>query len=179
MKRTTLAVLITGLLAGLPTDARALDLELSPYGSYLEGDDLGEAWGGGAKLKLTVLEYLAVDARASYLAYDLADVEVTPIEATAMFQLPFFEDTLVPYAGVGVGYYLFTSGEVELEDKVGFYPVAGVQWNLGEAKRIGIFAEVRWLFLEADVDAATTSYANLDEADLDGIGVNLGVSFRF
>jgi hypothetical protein len=181
MKPWTLAVAVVAAGVALaPTEpARALDLELSPYGSYLDGDDLGEAWGGGAKLTFSLLEWLAVDARGSYLSYDSGNLEMIPVEATALLRLPLLEDTLVPYGGLGVGYYMFSSGDVELDDEVGFYPVAGVQWNLGEDKRIGVFAEIRWLFLEADVDSATDEFQNLDEADLDGFGVNAGVTFRF
>jgi hypothetical protein len=44
---------------------------------------------------------------------------------------------------------------------------------------VAVFGEARWLFLKTDVDSALDELADLDEADVDGLGVNVGLLFRF
>ena len=54
----------------------------------------------------------------------------------------------------------------------------GVKLEVG-LRRVAIFAEARWLFLEADVDSALDELQDIDEADVDGFGINVGLLFRF
>ena len=51
-------------------------------------------------------------------------------------------------------------------------------WKSG-FRRVAVFGEARWLFLETDVDSALDELENLDEADIDGLGINVGLLFRF
>ena len=150
-----------------------LDLSLQGYASFLNSEDADTAVGGGAKLKLDVIEYFAADVRASYLKYDEGDLEIVPLEGTVMIQLPLLSKTVNPYAGVGVGYYMFQSGDVRLEDSVGVAPLLGCEVRLGKEKHFGLFGEVRWLFLDPDFEDTSGS------ADLSGVGVNLGVGWHF
>ena len=40
-------------------------IELGAFGSSLKSDDLGQGYGGGAKLELKPIDWLSVDGRAS------------------------------------------------------------------------------------------------------------------
>jgi len=173
---------MVGLLAltlglGVTQYARgeALGLDIGVLGSYVDGDDLGEAYGAGAKIKLNLTEVIGLDVTGSYLEFDDTDVEMIPVEGTVLLQIP-LGDSLKLYGGGGVGYYFFDSDTAELDDAVGYYPLAGLEVALGDFK---LFGEVRWLFLTADVDEAGDELEGLvdgDEADVDGLGVNVGLS---
>ena len=168
-----LALVVLGLGVG-SVRAEALGADLGVFGAYLDASDLNEAFGVGGKLKLNVAEFFAVDLRGSYLEYDDTEITLVPVEALALLQLPLGE-SLRLYGGAGVGYYLFDADRIELDDSVGYFPVAGLEVG-GEVK---LFAEVRWLFLSPDSDSALDELeADLDdgEADADGLGINIGIS---
>ena len=149
---------------------------LGVFGSYLDSDDLGPGYGGGAKLELKPLDWLSVDGRASWVHFDDFDIDMIPLEAALRLNLPLFGESLVPYAGVGGGYYLFESDGVELDDNVGYFPLVGLEFG---KRRLSFFAEARWLFLQTDVDTALEELGDVDEADVDGLGINAGLLFRF
>jgi len=184
MKHKTYTVCVTlGLiLLGWATQpkAQAMDISVAGFGSYVDLDTAGESVGGGALVRFELLDWLAVDARASY--FDLSDVDLAlvPFEAAALFRLPLLENTLVPYAGLGIGYYMFTDSDlVEVGNSVGFFPVIGLEFHFGSEKRWAVFGEARWLFISSDVETAVGSLDDLDSDDISGVGVNLGVSFKF
>ena len=121
-----------------------------------------------------------MDARASYFDISDVDMALVPLETAALFRLPLLENTLVPYAGVGIGYYMFTDSDlVEIGNDVGYFPVVGLELHFGAEKQWAVFGEARWLFIFSDVDAATGSLSNLNSDDMSGIGINLGVSLKF
>ncbi len=104
------------------------------------------------------------------------DIDIIPVEAALLLNLP--TEVLVPYGGVGVGYYIFESDIGSLDDEVGFFALAGLE--VGPAKKdYGFFGEVRWVVLEADTDAALEAAENLDDVDVDALGVNAGIFARW
>ena len=151
-------------------------IELGAFGSSLDSDDLGQGYGGGAKLEFNLIDWLSVDGRASYLRFADTKVNMVPLEAAALLNFPMAGERIVPYIGAGAGYYLFEAQDADLDNKVGFFPLAGLEIGLW---RISFVAEARWLFLQTDVESARGELRNLLEADVDGLGVNLGVLFRF
>jgi hypothetical protein len=168
-------VLAIGLTGCQCAKAEAVGLDIGAFGSYLDSDDMGEAYGAGAKLKLNLTELFAIDVRGSYLEFDDTNVEMIPVEGALLLQLP-LGDSLTLYGGGGVGYYFFDSDVAELDDAVGYFPVAGLEISFGDIK---LFGEVRWLFLNTDVDTAGDELEGLvdgDEADVDGLGVNVGLA---
>lgn len=172
-----LAVILAMGITGLPrADAAGADLGL--YGTYLDSDDFEAGYGAGAKLKLNLAKYFALDIRGSYLTFDDTEVDMIPVEAAALLQLP-LGDALNLYGGVGAGYYFFDADRVELDDAVGFFPVAGVELSFGE---IRLFAEARWLMLNTDVDEAKEELEDIfggdSEADVDGVGFNVGIAIN-
>jgi len=151
-------------------------VEFAAFGSSLDSDDLGDGYGGGVKLELNPVDMISVDARASYVHFDDTDVDMVPLEAAALLNFPLLFEHIVPYVGVGGGYYLFDGDSANLDDNVGFFPLAGLEIGLHS---VSIMTEARWLFLEADVDSAENELENLQDADVDGFGANIGLLFRF
>jgi hypothetical protein len=179
-KNAWLAAVAVTVSLGVASPASALDFDVGGFGSYFDADEGGDAYGGGAMLRLGIFDWLAVDGRASYLDLSDSDISIVPLEAAASLRLPLLDKTLVPYAGVGVGYYLYDDSDVvEVEDGVGFFPMVGLEFRFGEDKQWAIFGEARWLFLQTDIDAAEDELEDLDDEDIDGLGVNVGLIYRF
>ncbi len=166
---------VVGLGTAGHVKAEAISMDIGVFGSYLDSSDLDdEAFGAGGKLKLELAEFFAIDVRGSYLEYDNTGISVVPVEAAALLQIPL--GALNLYGGVGAGYYFFDADRAELDDNFGFFPLAGLEVALGDIK---LFGEVRWLMLSTDVDSAGDELEGIvdgDEADVDGIGVNIGLA---
>ena len=169
--------LVLGLGLGTSHTARAeaINMDLGVFGSYLDSSDIDDdAMGFGGKLKLELVEFFAVDLRGSYLEYDKSGISLIPAEAAALLQLPL--GPLKLYGGAGLGYYFFDADNADLDDNFGFFPLAGLEIALGDLK---LFGEVRWLVLSTDVDSAGDEFEGIvegDEADVDGVGVNIGLA---
>lgn len=150
-------------------------VEVAAFGTYLDSDDLGDGYGGGAKVELNPIDMISIDARASYVRFDDASVNMVPLEAAALLNFPILFERIVPYIGVGVGYYIFDASGADLDDEVGFFPLAGLEIGF---HKLSLMAEARWLFLETDVDSARGELENITKADVDGLGINIGLLFR-
>ncbi|HSW02786.1 MAG TPA: hypothetical protein VLI39_21660 [Sedimentisphaerales bacterium] len=156
--------------------AHGSGLEVGVFGSSLDSKDLGTGYGGGAKVELNPIDLISVDARASWIRFGDVNVDMIPLEAAALLNFSALGERIVAYVGAGGGYYLFDCDSEDLDDSVGFFPVVGAEIGF---RRLSVLAEARWLFLEADVDSAKDELRNLQDADIDGFGVNLGLLFRF
>lgn len=167
-------------MAGAPS-ASAVDFGLGGFGSYYDAEDAGDAWGGGVMLRLGIVDWFAVDARASYLDFSDSDFRMVPLEAAATLRLPLFENRLIPYAGGGVGYYIYDvkSSTVDIDNGVGFFPLVGLEARFGSRNQWSLFGEARWLFLSSDIDEAGDELTSPRKDDIDGIAVNVGVMYRF
>jgi hypothetical protein len=141
-------------------------VEAGAFGTYLDGGDLGTGWGAGAKLEMNPIDLVSIDGRASWVNFDDADVDVFPLELAVLINLPLFGESIVPYAGAGVGYYIFDHDLID--DEWGFFPLVGLEFG---PQNFSLMAEARWLFLEPDVGPTS--------ADADGFGANLGLIWRF
>jgi opacity protein-like surface antigen len=172
-----LGIAVAAILAlGFGGCSHGSGVEFGAFGTSLDSDDLGDGYGGGAKLELNPIDMVSVDARASWVHFDDTDVDMVPLEAAGLLNFPILFEHIVPYIGAGVGYYLFDADEADLDDQVGFFPLAGLEIGLHS---VSIMAEARWLFLETDVDSAEAELADITEADVDGFGANIGLIFRF
>jgi hypothetical protein len=147
--------------------------ELGAFGSYLDSDDLGDGYGAGVKLEVKPTDILSVDGRASWLYFEDFEIHMIPLEVAGRLNLPLLGERIVPYVGAGGGWYLFEADDVDLDDDVGFFPLVGLEAGL---QSVALFAEARWLFLETDVDEVV---GDVVEADVDGLGINVGLLFRF
>ncbi len=151
-------------------------VELGVFGTSLDADDFGQGYGGGVKLELNPLDRVSMDVRASYVDFSDTNVDMIPLEAAGLLNFPMLGERIVPYVGAGVGYYWFDGNGADIDNNVGFFPLAGLEIGL---QRLSVMAEARWLFLQADVDRAKAELANITKANVDGIGINVGVLYRF
>jgi hypothetical protein len=172
-------IVAMGLAAAQP--ASAIGVSLGAFGSYYDADDAGDAWGGGGLLRLELAEWFAVDARASYLEFSDSDVRMIPLEAAATLRLPLMRNKLIPYAGVGVGYYFYDvkASNVRIDDDVGFFPLVGLEVRFGARSQWGLFGEARWLFLSSDFETAGDELTSPRRDNIDGLAVNVGLLYRF
>jgi hypothetical protein len=171
-----LLVLALALAAVKTASAEALSGDLGVYGSYLDGNDLQDGWGFGAKFKLNMLKFFAVDFRGGYVDFGdrRADLSMIPLEAAGLLQLP-LGDAIKLYGGIGVGYYTFQAGGLDLNDSAGYFPGGGGGIGSGQVKFLG---EIRWLALSSDVDSTGNELEgvwNGDDISVDGIGLNIGM----
>jgi len=181
-KIAKVCVILGLVLLGWATQpkAQAMDISAAGFASYVNFDSGGDTMGGGALVRFGLMDWLAVDARASYFDIGDLDTALVPLEAVAIFRVPLLEDKLVPYAGLGIGYYMYTDSDlVEIGNNVGYFPVVGLEFHFGKEKQWAVFGEARWLFIFSDVDAATGSVSNLSSDDMSGVGINLGISMKF
>lgn len=149
---------------------------LGGYASYLDSDELGSAWGGGGLLRFGG-EVFGLDIRGSYVSFDDPSFKIIPLELALMLRLPV--GPLGAYAGAGAGYYYIDPDRGSADDNVGAFPFLGLDAPLGESIRL--FGEVRWLYLETDIDAAIKSAENIgsQNVDVSGLGLNVGLLFKF
>jgi len=175
-RRSSILVVLVVLAFASGAWARGAGIELGVFGSYLDSADLGDGYGVGAKLELQAIDWVSIDARASYILFENPDVDMVPLELAALVNIPLADEQIVPYAGVGVGYYIFDADGFDMDDEVGFFPVVGLEIG---AYNLSFLIEARWLFLESDLDKAADEFGNSSEADLDGLVINLGLLFRF
>lgn len=170
-QRSLLVVAAVMLAFAAGAWARGSGIELGVFGSYLDSDDLGEGVGPGVKLELQPSDWLSIDARASYINFDNSNVDMYPLELAALLNIPLADEQIVPYVGVGAGYYILDADRFDMDDEVGYFPLIGLEIG---AYNLSFLVEARWLFLDSDLDNALHSSANLD-----GLGINLGLLFRF
>jgi opacity protein-like surface antigen len=182
MKRTILfATAVLALLAG---PVRASDF--SVYGSYWDTQDADNALGAGAKLRLG--RY--VELRGTYFSDVTADtdperfdfeVSAIPLEAGLRFDFA-PNEAFTPYVGGGAGYYLLDTSEGDIDDEVGWYAVVGAEFAR-QPSGLGFMAEAIYRGIEATVKEDSDGFPDHIHDDvalnLDGLGVNAGIVWRF
>ena len=178
MKLVRLVVAGWLVLASAAWAGPKLEMTLDPYGTYADTEDFGTLWGGGGKLRLEIGKYCAVDFRGTYLNVKDAGYQVVPLEAAATIRMPLGQaERVIPYLGLGGGYYLFQGDQAPVKDSGGFFPVGGLDIVLGED--VSVFAEIRWVVSRPEVEPAWRSIVGRDELKLDGAYINVGFSIRF
>ena len=78
-------------------------VEFAAFGSSLDSKDLGDGYGGGAKVELNPIDNVSVDARASWIHFDDTDIDMIPLEAAGLLNFPLLFEHVVPYVGAGLG----------------------------------------------------------------------------
>ncbi len=162
--------MIAGLLVAATTCTQAA--ELGGFATYLDGDNLGgDGSGAGALLRFGGSRSpLSLDVRCSYVSFD--KLSMIPLEVALRLRVPV--GPLGAFAGLGGGYYYLDPDTGAADDNVGAFPFVGLDVGLGE--RAVLFGEVRWLYLETDIDSAVN---NAEDISVDGLGVNLGLMLTF
>lgn len=154
--------------------------DLGLFYSYQDTKDAGAGNGGGLKYDIPLNQYVSVDARASLItSFDVkqptwsADIDMVPVELNVNLKYPL--PGVLPYVGAGVGYYFFHPSW--MEEEVGYNVHAGA--SVGIMDGFSIFAEVKYLFLEADGNHWFLDQNTRYKIDADGVGVIAGLLVRF
>lgn len=172
------------------------------FGTYMDSEDPGSAYGGGTKFQIFFGEYVTLELRGSYLTSFESDdrgaqvrfenLDLIPVEGNLLFNLPIGESPLSLYAGGGGGYYFIpeydlveSSGpggthQYDLEDTVGFFGLGGMEIALSDSA--SLFVEGQYRFLEvksATVDDREVDFADDFVVDFSGISGNAGLLIRF
>jgi len=178
MNVKTMAILVLATVAAVAIGgcSHGRGVEFGAFGTVLDSKDLDAGYGGGVKAEFNPLDPISVDARVGYVHFDDADVAMVPVEVAGLYNFPILGERIVPYIGAGAGYYHFDAEGANLDDQVGFFPLAGIEIGL---QRLSILAEARWLFLGTDVDAAEGELRDLTRAHIDSVGINVGAIYRF
>jgi len=159
---------------------------LGIFGTYWDADDTDDpAIGGGIKLKAPLMPNLCMELRGSYLVEfaDGTDEEsLIPLEAGLVIEFPIAEQ-LTLYAGGGAGYFISPEYEVDdgmggevdvdLDDEVGYYAVAGAELKLNES--VAIFAEAKYTAVEFDGAEVEGIDVDFEDSEMKGLGVNAGL----
>jgi hypothetical protein len=159
MKKLLTVVVAAVIVMSLSAEAHSF----GAYLSYWNGQDIDNGYGVGLKHKFQIVPIFSVEARASWLKFsdDPVDLNLFPLEAMGRAKLGLF------YLGAGVGYYIFDAKDASVDNTVGAFGVAGVEFALAG---LGGFAELKYTY----ADTKTESDADLDGS---GIGVNVGIIF--
>lgn len=197
---TWITLALFALLIAAPASASGLHI----YGSWWDVGDLDEAAGGGVKLAIPITDTVNIDLRGTYYEQikdenffdDLFEedesvfrdnaVDITPIEAGISFNLA--SDAPVNFVlGAGASYFLLDSDRGEIDDEVGWYGSAGLE--LASQGSVGFFAEAVYRSAEGTVESDPGDFEDIDDIedvdfddvaiDLDGIGINAGIVWRW
>jgi hypothetical protein len=157
--------------------AQAQGLEMGVMTTWLKGGNGGLAYGGSLIAKEEIWRYADISGRVGYMKSDCHRVRSVPLELTAALKYPLLNDRLVPYAGMGVGYHVWTGGAVDLENSWSWFPLGGISYYLDKERKWALFIEGRYQFMDAKIEAGGPP--GKTEASFTSWGGSLGVTYRF
>ncbi|MBR6021039.1 MAG: outer membrane beta-barrel protein [Kiritimatiellae bacterium] len=205
MKAKTAMAAAMAAVLGMGAWAARGDIGVGVLAGYWDTPDIPadvDGFGGiTARVEAELLPILGVEARLG--GYGMSDdweewdgrewtdyevqMDVVSVEAGLSLNLPLGLATL--YGGGGVGAY-FPDGRVEtwenhrkhrvdldFDPEVGFYAFAGGELSLGP--NVALVGELRYTWLEADVEAERNGWLDAEDGkvDLGGFGVEVGLMF--
>lgn len=180
MKKMILCAAAALALAAGPATAG----DFSVFGSYWDTSDADEAIGVGAKARFGIVElrgtyFNDVTTDTSPESRDF-EVRAIPLEAGLSFKFAESE-RFSPYIGGGASYFMLDTNRGEIDDEVGWYGVVGA--DIGAPNGLSFMAEAIYRNVEATVtDEEDLTDPDIEDEvafDLGGIGVNLGLVWRF
>jgi hypothetical protein len=154
-------------------------LDLAGFGSYSTTTDIGDAWGLGAKLDVALGQLVFLEGRASYYPEFTESVFDEELKISA-FPLELGLGVTVSnfFASAGLTYFFLDPDEGEMDDSAGFYLSAG--FKTGQpAGGFGVYGDVMYRVLTSTVNVGDAITVSEKDVNLDGIGINLGIVFRF
>jgi hypothetical protein len=187
------------LLAASPASAAGT---FNIFGSFWDTDEADNTGGGGIAFALPIGGNWGLDLRGSYHE----ELAPEPFEAIFDDDDPVFQEvglSVIPleaglrynftpgnrtnfYIGGGGSYHVLDSDFGDVSDEVGGYALLGM--DFGNPDGISFFVEGIYRFVEAHVDFDPEDLEDIDDisglengvpVDLNGVGLNLGMSFRF
>lgn len=126
-------------------------------------DDTGI--GVGTRWGLRSLGPFTLEARASWIHFGDASMDVLPLEG-GLTANKLMNDRVGLYAGVTIGYWILT--EDALSDNLGGSILAGINYATGDLLWYG---EFQYVFLNSEINGTDI------DVNLDGFQLNIGVQF--
>lgn len=175
MKKLQMILLTLGtavaLTVAVAPQAESAGAFLSYWNAGSEIGDSGESIGGGfgVGIKHTItfpnFEMVSLDLRGSWIRFSDSDesVNMFPMEAMARTDFSMF------YAGAGMGYYVLDGETFRFDNNVGFFGAVGLEYS---PAKVGGFLELKYTILD-------TTIGEFTEADLNGLGINAGVTMTW
>lgn len=192
---------VGALLGALVGASPALAGDFAVLPAYWDTDAAGQTAGGGIALGLPFNPTVGIEMRATYFeelgddplaaAFDSDDtvfqdrgINVAPLELGLRVHLT-QSDVFQPYLSGGGSYFLLDSDFGEVDDELGYYAALGA--NIGDREGASFFIEGIWRKATAQVRLDPEELDQIDDLDvedradidLDGVGANLGVRWRF
>ena len=169
--------------------------------------DGGGMWGGAFTIRLRPLKYIGVDLRTGFMWTQCDYLKLcdryakddrlwnVPLEAGVVVTYP-IGDVLMLYGGGGVGYYIYgesaeileqvgqrrvwTDTDIELENDVGWFAVAGINLRLGEGASLVV--EGRYTSTQIALkhpEEYTDGNNSYGDSDASGFGAQIGFMFGY
>jgi hypothetical protein len=183
-------------LAASPGWASSVDL----YGTHWNTDEADAAFGGGVTFVPASRGTLGVELRAAYYeelvneplegVFDEDPVfedglRAIPLEGGLRVHLAKSEAHVRPYLAGGAGYYLLDSDFGDVDDEFGWYGAFGSSFGNGTGAEF--FAEANYRGVEGTVEVDPETVSDIDDLefddsadiDLSGVGVNVGLNWRW
>jgi outer membrane protein W len=187
MKKIIVTIMMLGLFASAAHAANGLGV----FGAYWDTDDMDDAFGGGARLKLEIVPNIAIEVRGTYFPeFSREDnafkytVAAIPVEGALTVSFP-MNDQFSLYVGGGGGYYMFNDGELKVkltgdkvdadpDDEFGFFALGGAEFAI--SGNVSLFAEAKYTWLKFDkIEVSGHSMDLGEDVKLDGFGANAGL----
>ena len=141
---------------------------------------IGDAWGLGAKLDVGLGQLVFLEGRASYYPEFTESIFDEELKISA-FPLELGLGVTVSnfFASAGLTYFFLDPDQGEMDDSAGFYIAGG--FKTGQPKGgFGVYGDVMYRVLTSTVKVGDDEVTiSSKDVDLDGIGINLGIVFRF
>jgi hypothetical protein len=196
MRNRILSTVAVLALSAAPAWATSVDL----YGSHWNTDEADAAFGGGVTWVPASKHTLGVELRASYyeeLASEPLDgvfdedpvfedgLRATPLEGGLRVNLRDSDVNVRPYLAGGAGYYFLDSDFGDVDDEYGWYGAVGSSFGNGTGAEF--FAEANYRGVKGTVEVDPEEFDDLDDVefdggadiDLSGVGVNVGLNWRW
>jgi hypothetical protein len=165
----------------LLVSAPAAALDISVFASYWETDDVGSSLGFGGRVGFGErMQFQAAVSWYDTLEEDLlgaievvsfeTDVDVIPVDLGVAF---FLRRGGGIYVGGGASYYLLDSDQLSLDDEVGYYLLAGIQFS-------NFFIEAMLREVEGTAEGVDLpDFDTSSRVDLDLSGTSFRLGWRF
>ena len=176
MKRI-FVLLMTVLLLAVSTQAGALGL--AGFGSYANTNDLNDSFGLGGKIDFNLGQSMIfLEGRGTYYPEFKKTILGEELKVSG-FPIEFGPGVAFGnlFASAGVSYFILDSDKGSMDDSLGFYIAGGLKRNI---QGIGFYLEGMYRVLNSTVETTDDDITiNKKDIDLNGFGINLGLSFSF
>jgi len=183
MKRIVMLLVAVAAIGAAPSHAGSWGV----FGSYWDTKEADHGFGGG--LRTSFGEALQFDLRGTYFNDLKRDAGVNdyklhaaPFDAGLSFHFQ-NESAVEPYLGGGASYFLLDSNRGKIDDEVGYYALAGVEFGSNSPSGMRFFVEGQY----RDVRGTIVDRDNSDLPDvtrrirlqLRGLGATAGLLWHF